>query len=446
MTESPIIITRSREQRRSGDEFPFTSEMIPYTSSEFFSKYQKEAWNTFSELPYPTDKDEPWRRTTLNPLGKKNLVINWDAITAIVPEEYSRPLLEGSHSGQLILYPGGKSSFLMDDYSKQGVIYDDLENVLQTNPELIEKTVGTIVHANDGKFSAMASALAIHGVFLYVPRGVKITEPIHSLVWNDGNNSAAFSHHVVWLEEGAEATFVQEYASAKNQLFTQFHSGILEVFVGAGASLRMVELQSWGEGIWNIMHERVSVQKDGNLSWIFGALGSKLTKSFSSVELVGAGATAKISGFYFADADQHFDMDTEQMHRAPNTTSDLLYKGAVTGNARSVWQGNIYVASGANGTDGYQANRNLILSRQARADSIPGLEILADDVKCTHGATVGKVDPDQVFYLRSRGLTENEAQHLIVEGFFEPIMDRIPFIEVQERFRQAIIEKIDTQA
>ena len=272
----------------------------------------------------------------------------------------------------------------------------------------------------------MSAALALHGVFLYIPRGVKVTEPLHSLFWNEGNETAAFSHNIVWLEDEAEVTFVQEYASDMEQFSTQFHAGILEVYVGQRASLKMVELQSWGEDVWNVMHEKVVVQTDGSLTWIFGSLGSRLTKSFSSVDLLGRGATAKVSGFYFADKNQHFDMDTEQNHKAPNTTSDLLYKGAVTGGARSVWQGKIYVAPGANGTDGYQANRNLILSQHARADSIPGLEILADDVKCTHGATVGKVDPEQVFYLRSGGLNENDAKHLIVEGFFETIMDRIP--------------------
>ncbi len=363
----------------------------------------------------------------------------------VVPEKFKKPVMDGIHAGQLILYPGGKSSLLGKEYQQQGVIFDDLEYVIKENPELITKTVGTLVHASDGKYAAMAAAFAVHGVFLYIPRGVKITEPLHSLFWNEGDNSAAFSHNIIWLEDDAEATFVQEYASDWDQISTQLHAGILEVHVGQRASLKMVELQSWGEGVWNVMHEKVSVQKDGNLTWIFGALGSRLTKSFSSVDLAGQGATAKVSGFYFADKDQHFDMDTEQNHRAPNTTSDLLYKGAVTGESRSVWQGNIYVAPGANGTDGYQANRNLILSQNARADSIPGLEILADDVKCTHGATVGKVDPDQVFYLRSRGLSENEAKHLIVEGFFETIMDRIPYIEVQERFREAIREKIDSQ-
>lgn len=428
-----------------GEEFPFTEEMIPEVRSDFFTKYQKEAWGTFTSIPYPTDKDEAWRRTSLAQLNKKVLHLDNSVKKIEIPEQFKKPVMDGLHAGQLILYPGGRSSNLVSKYQQQGVIFDDLMNIIKEKPELIQKTVGKLVPASAGKFAALASAFATQGVFLYIPRGVKVNEPLHSLFWNEGHETAAFSHHVVWLEDGAEATFVQESASDMAELSTQFHTGILEVYVGQGATLKMVELQSWGDDVWNVMHEKISVQKDGNLTWIFGALGSRLTKSFSSVDLAGQGATAKVSGFYFADRNQHFDMDTEQIHRAPNTTSDLLYKGAVTGEARSVWQGNIFVAPGANGTDGYQANRNLILSQHARADSIPGLEILADDVKCTHGATVGKVDPDQVFYLLSRGLDKNEAKHLIVEGFFETIMDRIPFKEVQERFRQAIKEKIDAQ-
>jgi Fe-S cluster assembly protein SufD len=149
-----------------------------------------------------------------------------------------------------------------------------------------------------------------------------------------------------------------------------------------------------------------------------------------------------MSGFYFTDGKQHLDHDTQQNHLAPHTTSDLLFKGALKDSSRSVWQGMIYVAPGAQKTDGYQANRNLVLSPKARADSIPGLEILADDVRCTHGATVGKIDPDSIFYLLSRGIPYDEAEHLIVEGFFDPIMQRIPFDGVRKRFQQAIVSKM----
>ena len=183
-------------------------------------------------------------------------------------------------------------------------------------------------------------------------------------------------------------------------------------------------------------------KQPATLEWIFGAIGSALTKNFSDLDLAGPGATGRMSGFYFADGKQHLDHDTQQNHLAPNTTSDLLYKGALEEESRSVWQGMIYVAPGAAKTDGYQANRNLVLSRKARADSIPGLEILADDVRCTHGATVGKIDQDQVFYLLSRGIPREEAERLIVEGFFDPIMQRIPFDGVRQRFQESIHEKM----
>jgi Fe-S cluster assembly protein SufD len=178
------------------------------------------------------------------------------------------------------------------------------------------------------------------------------------------------------------------------------------------------------------------------MDWIFGAIGSHLTKNFSDLDLTGQGSTGRMSGFYFTDGIQHLDHDTQQNHLAAHTTSDLLFKGALKDRSRSVWQGMIYVAPGAQKTDGYQANRNLTLSSKARADSIPGLEILADDVRCTHGATVGKIDPEQIFYLLSRGISYPEAERLIVEGFFDPIMQRIPFEAVRERFQDAILEKM----
>jgi Fe-S cluster assembly protein SufD len=215
----------------------------------------------------------------------------------------------------------------------------------------------------------------------------------------------------------------------------------VEIKVADNANLKFVELQSWGKHVWNFSHERVRVGRDGNLDWIFGAVGSRLTKNFSELDLVGDGATGRMSGFYFTDGSQHLDHDTQQNHLAPHTTSDLLFKGALKGKSRSVWQGMIYVAPVAQKTDGYQANRNLVLSPQARADSIPGLEILADDVRCTHGVTVGKLEEEPLFYLKSRGIPTKDAERLIVEGFFDPIMQRIPFEGVRERFQQAILEK-----
>jgi len=178
------------------------------------------------------------------------------------------------------------------------------------------------------------------------------------------------------------------------------------------------------------------------VDWIFAAVGSHLTKNFSEIDLDGEGSTGKMSGFYFTDGEQHLDHDTQQNHNAPHTTSDLLFKGALKEKSRSVWQGMIYVAPGAQKTDGYQANRNLVLSKSARADSIPGLEILADDVRCTHGATVGQMEEEDIFYLMSRGLPRREAEKLVVDGFFDPILQRIPFEGVRQRLKKAIEAKM----
>ena len=287
----------------------------------------------------------------------------------------------------------------------------------------------------------LAGALAQNGILLYVPKGVQVAQPLHSILWGPGA-FAYISHLLVLVDEGASVTYVHESASPTEPGVNTLHAGIVEIKIEQGANMKFVELQSWGKHVWNFSHERARLERDANLDWIFGAIGSHLTKNFTELDLAGQGSTGRMSGFYFTDGNQHLDHDTQQNHFAPNTTSDLLFKGALKGKSRSVWQGMIYVAPGAQKTDGYQANRNLVLSDQARADSIPGLEILADDVRCTHGATVGKLEEEPLFYLKSRGIPQKEAERLVVEGFFDPIMQRIPFEGVRERFQSAILQKM----
>jgi Fe-S cluster assembly protein SufD len=359
-----------------------------------------------------------------------------------VPEALLRPLVDKEHGGQIIMTPSGVQKTMSEELTRSGVVFTDLNTAEREHPELLRRILGKVVSPGEGKFAALAGAMSEQGVFVYVPRGVQVEQPLHSLIWGPGISLAHFSHILVLVDDGASLTYVHENASHTEADGQALHAGIVELFVGEEASLRFVELQSWGEHVWNFSHERGWVEKNGTLDWIFGAIGSHLTKNFSDLNLVGQGASGRMSGFYFSDGVQHLDHDTQQNHLAPNTTSDLLFKGALKESSRSVWQGMIYVAAGAQKTDGYQANRNLVLSKKARADSIPGLEILADDVRCTHGATVGKIDSEQVFYLRSRGITYEEAERLIVEGFFDPIMQRIPFDGVRSRFQDAIAEKM----
>jgi Fe-S cluster assembly protein SufD len=414
--------------------------------SEALRQYRLEAWESFKSLPLPSVKEEAWRRTDLRLLHTGDFKLPAkDAYRELTapPAELLSSLTAESHGGQVVLLAGGSKVSLNPDLVAKGVVFTDLLTAERDYPQLLEKIQGTIVHPKEGKFASLAGALAQSGVLLYVPRGVEIEQPLHSLLWGAGAGLAHISHVMVYLEEGAAVTYVHESASPAESGGPTLHSGIVELYVGPNARLTFVELQSWGEQVWNFSHERVRVDRDGHLDWIFGAIGSHLTKNFSELDLVGRGAVGKMSGFYFTDRDQHLDHDTQQNHLSPNTTSDLLFKGALLGESRSVWQGMIYVAPGADKTDGYQANRNLVLSPKARADSIPGLEILANDVRCTHGATVGKVDQDLVFYLQSRGIPHAEAERLVVEGFFDPIMQRIPFEGVRERFQRAIHDKMN---
>lgn len=447
MSNEPIIITprKSSSKHKTLEAFTFTQEHRPIIEDSRLEEYHNSAWEAYQKLPFPGLKDEPWRRTDIRGLntGLFKLRQNFSG-TEKPPERFLDPLTsDDRRAGQIV--SGALETFRSIDpfLEEKGVIFTDFHTAEIEHPDLLNKILGKIVSPDEDKFTALAAALAEDGVFLYVPKNVVIDHPLHSLYWGMGENNALINHLIIWLEEGAQATFVHESASPQQGSESQiFHTGIVEIHVGKNAHFNFVELQSWGKNVWSFTRERAQVMSDGHLEWIFGAMGSHLTKNFSEINLKEPGAVGRMSGFYFTSGNQHLDHDTQQNHMAKNTTSDLLFKGALMDESRSVWQGMIYVAPGAIGTDGYQANRNLILSKQARADSIPGLEILADDVRCTHGATVGKIDENQLFYLLSRGIPINEAEQLIVTGFFEPIMARIPFEGVLVRFKDAIIEKM----
>jgi Fe-S cluster assembly protein SufD len=446
MIEAPIIVKKKSGIDKEDSGFSFSRDQLPIDNAPaFLVELREKAWDIFSKMAMPTLKDEAWRRTdlkNLNPGSYRLARQNEYKDLQNVPNELLSPIDKDENDGQVILMPGGAISRLNPELKKKGVIFSDLVSAARDYPEILERIMARTVKPGDGKFSALAFALAENGVVLYIPKNVSLEKPLHSVFWGPGANLAHLSNLIIWLEEGASVTYIHESASPAGNHAPVVHAGNVELHIGPAATLRFVELQSWGKNVWNFCHERAVVEKDGNLDWIFGAIGSHLTKNFTDLDLVGSGSTGKMSGFYFTDGRQHLDHDTQQNHLAPHTTSDLLFKGALLDESRSVWQGMIYVAPGAMKTDGYQANRNLILSERARADSIPGLEILADDVRCTHGATVGKLNQDEVFYLRSRGIPEKEANRLIVEGFFDQIMQRIPLDGVRHRFQRSIHEKM----
>ena len=220
------------------------------------------------------------------------------------PAELLQPLAGSDHGGQIVLLPGGEQRISVDpELVSKGVIFTDLENAIAQHPEIVEKILGKIVRPDEGKFAALAASMASSGVLIYVPRGVTVDQPLHSVLWGPGTGLAYFSHILVYVDDGASLTYVHEAASHTESHGQTMHAGIVEMHVGEGSSLRFVELQSWGEHVWNFSHERARVDRDGNLDWIFGAIGSHLTKNFSDLDLIGVGATGRMSGFYFTDGD-----------------------------------------------------------------------------------------------------------------------------------------------
>jgi len=442
-----VVKTRKVSTPKKEHNFLFTESMIPEMSNgsgevEFLSKYRQSAWQGYTTKSLPQTDEEPWRRTNLSKLKTESFSMpSVGESLAEAPSYLSNPIPAEESGGKINLTPSGSKIYLSAEYQEKGVVFTDLNTAAQTYPDLLEKVLGKIVSVDEDKLSSMTGAFSSSGVFLYVPKGVELTKLLSSSFWGPGSEKAYFSHILVYIDDQAKATFLHEWASL-NEKAQSFHSGIVEVYVGKAAQFNFIELQSWGDNVWNFSRERAIIGRDSNLEWIIGSFGSHLTKNFSEIDLVGQGAVGKMSGIYFTDGDQHLDHDTQQNHNAPNTTSDLLFKGALKDNSRSIWQGMIYVAPNAQKTDGYQSNKNLILSSDARADSIPGLEILADDVRCTHGATVGKIDPNEVFYLGSRGIPVNEAENLIVEGFFDPVLQKIPYESLRDRIKSVILEKL----
>jgi len=324
----------------------------------------------------------------------------------------------------------------------QGVRFGSAEAVLADLEAELRPHWFSVIDTRSDWFAALHAAFHRASVVLYVPAGVKVAEPLHvmSAISAGGVDT---SHVLVVLGDGAEATLLTETAGGGAAGSAGgFHCGGTEIVVGRRAFLRMVNLQNWNLGVWHFARQKAVVHAGGRLQWTLGALGSRLSQVAQDVALVGREAEAQVNGVMFTEGRQHLVYNTLQHHAAPACKSDLLYKGALQDRSRLVWRGMIKVDKAAQKTDGYQRNDNLMLSNESRADSIPGLEIEADDVRCTHGATSGRVDAEQVFYAQARGLTADEAARLVVTGFFQQVFDRITIPEVREALARAVCSRI----
>jgi Fe-S cluster assembly protein SufD len=387
----------------------------------------------YAELPVPTTQDEAWRFTDLKGFDPDS----FGQVQGTVPG--TGPLGTGTATDvpQLLdLDVAGLATVteagITIDRAPDGVVFEPLS---QDHPRLYE-LVGW-----SEKFAAHNAAVWEHGLLVHVPKGVVLRQPLYVRVANAVEGHSLHWRLLVIAEERSEFTLIEEYSSTRPDL-RAYSNAVVELFVEQAAKLEYVSIQNLSHETWHFASHHARVERDAELDWVAGGFGGKKGKIRIQNDLGGPGATSRVTGAYFADGEQHMDYDTFQEHIAPSTESDFAFKGALRESARSVWRGMIRVEPDAQKTNAYQENRNLLLSSEAHADSIPGLEIMANDVRCTHGATLGKVNREELFYLMSRGLSRGEAERLIVRGFFQDVLDRIDLEPVREALGAALEARI----
>ena len=366
---------------------------------EWLTERRRDGAALASELELPTKKDKGWEFTDLSGLDLEA----FEAAPATVTVEIG----DDGAAGEL----------------PAGVTVLSLAEALGSHEDLVRERLGTVVPSRDA-FVARNEAAWSDGLLVHVARGVALEEPIKLRLALDREGAAVNWRTLVVLEEGAEAEVWEEWRSDEDEVEGLLNA-VTELAVGDGATLRYMSLQDISEGAWIFATQRAEVGRDGTLDWTALGLGSGRGKVRMETKLAGPGSEAKVTGGYAGGPGQHLDYDTLQEHAAPNTVSDLAFRGVLGDRATSVWRGMIKVDRAAQQTDAFQENRNLLLSPEAHADAIPGLEILADDVRCTHAAAIAQIDADQLFYLRSRGLHDGVAKRMVIDAFMQELVARV---------------------
>jgi Fe-S cluster assembly protein SufD len=383
------------------------------------------AWDAYETIPMPSSqRDEDWRRTDISALHPERFAAIEGVDTAVVDAMRAQRDRAAPDAAFVIDSPVANPIEASDTLLAQGIIVTTLEEAAIVHPELVQRAFGA-VRVDESKFGALWNALWQGGVFVYVPQGVEALVPVWIAHPAGGEDRSVFPSTVVVLDQGASLTVIDAYASPTGPA-ALLSDAMVILSVGRDARLDYNTVQQWGEGVWHVALQRAVLDANAKLRFMGVTLGARLQKAWWEVLLEGIGSEADILGICFGDGTQHFDHQSLQAHIGPETRSNLLLKVAVRDKARSVYGGMIDVAPTAVHADGYVANRNLLLSQGAKADSIPRLEIRANDVKCGHGATAGHIDSDQRFYLMARGVPPEEASSLIVRGFMDDVLDRVP--------------------
>ena len=409
------------------------------------------AWAAYEQTPMPTTRLEEWRYTDLRRLLDLD-ALRLEAPPAEVPTDLPAAVRETmaedrEATAHVVGIDGRVSVMDLDAEAREaGVVLMSLKDAVAAGGDtaaLVEKHLATrALPASEGKFQALNAALWSDGVLLVVPKNVRMEKPVRLTRWMSASGVASFGRTLIVAERGSQVSFVDEVLS--DDLDAQsLLSTAVEIIALDNAQVQYVCMQRMGSGAFFLSQQRTLANRDSTLDTLNVNVGASVARVDLNAQLLGPGANSDMLGLYFADANQHFDHSTSQDHVAPNATSDLLYKGALDDSSRAVFRGIIKVHPGAQRTDAYQTNRNLLLSEHATADSLPNLEIEADDVRCSHGATVGQLDAEALFYLMSRGLPRERAERLVVQGFLGEVLGRLPLGGVVDKVYRVIRAKLD---
>jgi Fe-S cluster assembly protein SufD len=403
-----------------------TAEAEPVSGEALRGLSREEARARYEALPLPDTSMEAWRFTDLRGFDPDAFVSNGHG-RGLTPHMAAVSMVDIDVAGLAYAGEGG----IEVERIPEGVTFEPLG---------AHALLGGLVGAED-KFAAHNAAEWRHGLLVHARPGVVLEKPLYVRITNSTDGGALFWRLLVVAEEGSRFSLIEEYTSSGPDV-AGYTNAAAELYVGQGAKLEYVSIQDLARETWHFASHRARVGRDAELDWVAGGFGSKKGKIRIENDLAGQGATSRVTGCYFADGTQELDYDTLQEHLAPNTTSDFAFKGVLRDKARAVWRGMIRVAQDAQKTNAYQENRNLLLSPDAHADSIPGLEIEANDVRCTHGATVSQVNRDELFYCMARGLSRSEAELLIVRGFYQEIFDRIELAPVRDALQSVLEARI----
>jgi Fe-S cluster assembly protein SufD len=387
------------------------------TASDFTSELRRRGQEAFGSLPTPVQKDKGWEFTDVSKLDLD--AWRWSDEGNLDASPAREPVID-ANGGPGVLQVDGAST--LQGAAPDGVVVSTLEDAVAEHPELVERYLGSLLTDRD-RFTAQNTAEWRGGLFVHVPAGVRVEEPIVTSVLHD-SPSALHWRSLIVVEEGAEVTLAEHWASSAEDLEGYFNP-VTELIVGDGANVEYLCVQDLSEKAWILGSQRAQVGANANLHWVGLGLGSGYGKLRMETDINGSGAAARVTGAYAGHGKQHLHYETTQEHAAPHTVSDLAFRGVLRDRATAVWSGMIKVDPGAQRTDAFQESRNLLLTDGAHADAIPGLEIEANDVRCTHAATVARLDDMQIFYLQSRGLTREEAERMLVGGFLEVIAGRL---------------------